>query len=110
MVELSYFTEFILPPADEMATTVTDSLNYRLDTAIGKTGLHALHSTLVSGEVDVANFPTEATLTADGPDETGDIAMGSEATTFIDARKVVLSRVAPFPASTPLPSKRSLST
>jgi hypothetical protein len=28
MVELSDFTDFILPLADEMATVVTDSLNY----------------------------------------------------------------------------------
>jgi hypothetical protein len=33
MVELSNFVDFILPPADQMAAAVTDSLNYNLYTS-----------------------------------------------------------------------------
>jgi hypothetical protein len=35
MVELSNFADFILPPTDHMATTVTDSLDYHLNIAKG---------------------------------------------------------------------------
>jgi hypothetical protein len=35
MVEKSDFTDFILPPADKMATAITDPINYHLDTARG---------------------------------------------------------------------------
>jgi hypothetical protein len=35
MVELSNFADFILYPTDQMATAVTDSLNYHLNTAKG---------------------------------------------------------------------------
>jgi hypothetical protein len=35
MVELSDFTDFVLPLADHMATTVTDSINYHIDTVRG---------------------------------------------------------------------------
>jgi hypothetical protein len=82
-----------------MATAVTDSINYHLNTARGTTGLHALHYTLTATGIDVANFPTEAALTADGPDGVGAIAIDNEAaTTFTDTRKaVVLGLITPFP-------------
>jgi hypothetical protein len=80
-----------------MATPVTDSLNYHLDISRDITGLHALHSTLTATGIDVANFPTEATLTADGPDGVGATATGNEAATLTDTRKVVLSLTYSFP-------------
>jgi hypothetical protein len=42
MVDMSDLPNFILPPADKMATAVTDSINYHLDTARGQSSLHAL--------------------------------------------------------------------
>jgi hypothetical protein len=53
MVEKSDFTNSILPPADKMAVAVTDSLNYHLDTARGKTTLQALLSSLTAIGVNV---------------------------------------------------------
>jgi hypothetical protein len=83
VVDISDFTEFILPPADHMATTCTNSA-YHLDKTRGGTRLHTLLSILTTTKIDVTNFPTEATLTADGPDEVGAIAMGNEAATLKD--------------------------
>jgi hypothetical protein len=80
-----------------MATTITDSLNYHLDTTRGRTGLHALPSTLVTSWIDFTNFPTEAALTADGPDGVEAIAMGNEAATFTGTRKMVLSLTSRLP-------------
>jgi hypothetical protein len=48
MVELSDSTDVIMSPTDQMAKTNTDSLNFHLDIARGKTGLHALRSTLTT--------------------------------------------------------------
>jgi hypothetical protein len=48
MVENSDFTDFILPSADKMATTVADSINYHFDTAQGRSSLHALYSSLAA--------------------------------------------------------------
>jgi hypothetical protein len=109
MVELANFTDFILPPADQMATTVTDWLSYHLNTTKGRTGLHALHSSLTATRI-AASFPTKAAFTTDGPDGDGAIAMGNENTTLTDTRKVVLSLTTPFPSSTLQPSKDPLST
>jgi hypothetical protein len=39
IVEKSDFANFILPSADNMAVVVTDSMDYHLDTARGKTTL-----------------------------------------------------------------------
>jgi hypothetical protein len=78
-----------------MATAGTDSLHYHVNTTKSRTGLHALHTSLTTW-IDVACFCTEAALTADGPDGVGDIAMGNEAATFTDTRKVVLSLTIPF--------------
>jgi hypothetical protein len=97
MVELSKFTDFVLPPADHMATTVTDSLNYHLDTTKGRTELHALHSSLTAPGVDASSFPTEAALITNGPGGVGAIAVGNEAATFADTRKMVLSLTSPLP-------------
>jgi hypothetical protein len=48
--------------------------------------------------IEVTNFPTEASLsTTDEPDGVGAAAMGNEAATFTDTRKVVLSLTSPFP-------------
>jgi hypothetical protein len=80
-----------------MATTVTNSINYHLDTVRGRSGLHALHSTLTAARIDVTNFSTEAVLSANGPDGVGDIAMAKEDATFYDTRKVVLSLTYPLP-------------
>jgi hypothetical protein len=80
MVELPNFADFILPRADHMTTAVTDSLNYHLNTRKGNTGLHDLHSS----------------LTTDGPDHVGAIAMGNDADTFTDTRKVALSLTSPL--------------
>jgi hypothetical protein len=96
MVELSDCTAFALPPADHMATAVTDSLNY-LDTKKGWTGLNALHSSLTAAGIGASNFPTEAALTTDGPDGVRAIAIGNETATFVGTRKVVLSLSAPLP-------------
>jgi hypothetical protein len=91
MVELSSFSDSILPPINEMATAVTDSLNYHLSTAKGQSVLHDLHSSLTTAGIDTPGFPTEAALTTDGPDGVGATAVGSEADTFTDTRKAVLS-------------------
>jgi hypothetical protein len=79
MVELSNSTDFILPPADHMATAVTDSRNYHPNTATSKSGLHALHSSLIAAGIDASSFPTGPALTTDGPDGVGAIAMGNKA-------------------------------
>jgi hypothetical protein len=97
MVELYEYTDFVLPPADQMTTTVTDSLNYHLDTTKGRIGLHALHSSLTAAGVDASSFPAEAALTTDGPGGVGAIVVGNEAATFADTRKVVLSLTSPLP-------------
>jgi hypothetical protein len=97
MIEVSDFKDFILPPADQMATTVTDSLNYQLEIAKGQTGQHALHSSLTAAGIDATSFPTEVALTTDGPDGVGANAMVNEAATFTDTRKVVASRTSPLP-------------
>jgi hypothetical protein len=97
MVELSNFADFILPPADQMVTAVTDSLNYHLNIAKDQSGLHDLHPSLTIAGIDATSFPTEAALTTDGPDGVGAIAMGNEADTIIDTRKVHLSLTSPFP-------------
>jgi hypothetical protein len=97
MVDLSDLTDFVLPLADQMATTVTDSINYHIDTVRGISCLHALHSTLIAARIDVTKFPAEATLIADRPDGVGANAMGNEAANFTDTRKVVLSLTSPLP-------------
>jgi hypothetical protein len=97
MVEFSNFADFILPPADQMATAVTHSLRYHLYISKGQPGLHALHSSLTTAGVDATGLPTKAALTTDGLDGIGAIALGSEADTCTDARKVVLSLTSPLP-------------
>jgi hypothetical protein len=82
MVEHSEFADFFLPLTYQMATTVTDSINYHLDKARSRSGLHALHSTLTAAWIDVANFPTEAALSSDGLDGAGVIAKGHAGATF----------------------------
>jgi hypothetical protein len=106
MVDLSDLKDFILPPADEIATAVTDSLNYHLGTVKGRTRLHALHSSLTAAGIDATIFPTEAALTTDGPDGVGAIAVDNEAATFTDTRKVALSLTSPFPSCTPQPFRK----
>jgi hypothetical protein len=54
LIETSRFTNFIVPPADNMVVAVTDSLNYHLDTARGKTTLHALLSSFTAVGLDVS--------------------------------------------------------
>jgi hypothetical protein len=95
MVKLSNFTYVILPLADHMATSVNDSLNYHLNTANGRTGLHDLHSTLDAAGIDASGIPSEAILTTDGHDGVSAIAMGNEAASFTDTREVVLSLTSP---------------
>jgi hypothetical protein len=97
MVEFSKFIDFIPPPVDQMATKVTDSLNYHLNTTKGRTGLQALHSSLTAAGIDAASFPSEAALSTDGPDGVRAITMGNEAAAFNDTRKVVLSLTSPLP-------------
>jgi hypothetical protein len=97
MAELSNFTDFIVLPSDQMAIAVTDSLNYRLNTAKGQSGVHDLLSSLSAAGIDAAGLPTEAVLNTDGPDGFGAIAMGNEAATFTDIRKVVLRLTSPLP-------------
>jgi hypothetical protein len=80
-----------------MAVAVTDSLHFHLDTARGKTTLHALLSYLTAAGVNVTTHQVEAALTIDGPDGLGAIAMGSADSTFTDTRKVVLSLTSPLP-------------
>jgi hypothetical protein len=87
MVEPSKFTDFILPRADHMATTVTDSLNYNFNTAKGKTGLHDPYSSLTAVGIDASCCLAEAAITTDRPDGVGSIAMGYKADTFTDTRK-----------------------
>jgi hypothetical protein len=99
MAEPSNFADFILPPSDHMATAVTDSLNYHLNIAKGQSGLHDLPSSLTSAGIDATGFLEEAALSTDGPDGVGAIAMGNEAATFTDTRKVVLSLTSPLPPS-----------
>jgi hypothetical protein len=92
MAEKFAFTNFILLMAYKMAVAVTDSLNYHLDTARGRTTLQALFSSLTNaGVINVTTHQAEATLTADGPDRAGAINMGSADSTFTDTRKVALS-------------------
>jgi hypothetical protein len=105
MVELSNFTDFILPPSDKISTAATDSLNYHFNTTKGQPGLHALHSSFIAAGIDASGFPTKVALSTDGPDGVGAIAMGNEAATFTDTRKVVLSLASPFPC-TPQPFRK----
>jgi hypothetical protein len=65
----------MLPPADEMAATVTDSLNYHLGTDHGSTTLHALLSSLTAAGLDATQHQAAATLTTAIPDGAGAIAM-----------------------------------
>jgi hypothetical protein len=47
MAETSDFADLILPPVDNIATVVADSINYHLDTSRGWTSLYfALYSSL----------------------------------------------------------------
>jgi hypothetical protein len=91
MDTLSNLTDSSLPPTDEMATTVTDSLNYHPNATKGRTILHTLHSSLTAAGIEASSFPTKAPLATDGPDGVGVITMGNEDATFTDTRKVVIS-------------------
>jgi hypothetical protein len=105
MVDLSNFADLILPlVVEQMATAVTDSLKYHLNTAKGHSGLHDLHSSRKTAGIDATDFPTEAALTTDGPDGVGAIAMGNEANT----RKVVVSLTSLHVRHTPPKSNYTL--
>jgi hypothetical protein len=60
MVGKSDFTNFILPPAHKIAVAVTDSLNYHLDNARGKTTLQALLPPLATAGVNVTTHQAQA--------------------------------------------------
>jgi hypothetical protein len=90
MIEPSDFADFALLLADHMAIAITDSINYHLDMARGRYGLHALYSTLMAARVDHTNFPTEAALSADELGWVGAVAMANEAATFTDTRKITI--------------------
>jgi hypothetical protein len=96
MVELSDITDVALPPKHQMVKAVTDSINYHFDTTRGRSGQHALHSTLTAAKIHVSNLPTEAVVTADGPDGVRATTMGNETATFAATRKVVLSLTSPL--------------
>jgi hypothetical protein len=96
MIESSGSTNFILPPANKMVMAVTDFLNYRLNTARGRTVLHVPLSSLTADGVDVTRHQAAATLTTEGLDGVGAIAMGTADNTFTDTRKVVLSLTSPI--------------
>jgi hypothetical protein len=96
LIETSGFTNFVLPPADIMALAVTDFLNYRLDTARGKTSLLVLQSSLTATRVDITQHDATATLTTDEPDETGVTAMGTADNSLTDTRKVAISLISPL--------------
>jgi hypothetical protein len=93
-VEASDFTNFALPPTDNMAVVATDALTYYFAITRRHTRFHALLSSLTTAGVDVSTHPTEVALTTVGADA---IAMGSAETSFTDARKVVLSLTSPLP-------------
>jgi hypothetical protein len=80
MVKKSDFTNSILPLAYKMPVAVNDPLNYHFDTARGKTTLQALLSSLTAAGLDITTLQTEATLTSDGPDGVGAVAMGTRNT------------------------------
>jgi hypothetical protein len=97
MVEHSDLSDYILPPADKMATAVIDSNNCHLDTARGRTCLHNLSSSLAAAGIDVSNYQIEAALTTGGPEGVGAIAMGEADDIFKDTRKNVFSLTSPLP-------------
>jgi hypothetical protein len=97
MMETIEPTNFILPSADKMTSTVTDSINRHLDIARGRASLHTLYSSLSTAGIDVFGHQTEAALTANGPDEVGAIAMGDADATFTYTCKAVFSLISPPP-------------
>jgi hypothetical protein len=104
MVEKTDFSDYILPPADKMATAAIDCINYHRDTAQGQTYTHTLHahhtrtpSSLTTVGIEVSNYQTEAELSTDGLDEVVAIAMHEADATFKDTCKVVLSLTSPLP-------------
>jgi hypothetical protein len=80
-----------------MAVAVTDSLNYHLDNARGRTTLKALLSSLASAGVNATTHQAEAALTTDGLDGAGATCMSLAYSIFTDTRKVVLSLTSPLP-------------
>jgi hypothetical protein len=53
MVEVSYFTNGILPPVETLADAIRDSLSYHLGTTRRQAYLHNLFSALTPAGVDV---------------------------------------------------------
>jgi hypothetical protein len=97
MVETSDFANSLLSPTDKMATTITDTINYHIDTARGRNNLHALYPSLTATGIDVSQHQTKSALTINGPDGIGAIAMGDADITLTGPCKVVLSLTSPLP-------------
>jgi hypothetical protein len=93
----AYLSNFILPPADKMATAVTaDFINCHMDTAQGRICLHTLYSSMTAAGIDDPNHHTEAALTTDGLDGVNAIAMDEADANFKDTQKAVLSLTPPL--------------
>jgi hypothetical protein len=90
------FTNTILPVAENIVIAVTEILNYHFTTFRGQNSLHNLSSSLTAAGVDVPIHPIAATLTTDGPDGVGTIAMESAGGSFTDTRKAFLSHTSPL--------------
>jgi hypothetical protein len=96
IVEKLDLSNYILPPAQKMATAVVDSINYHRDTPRCRSCPNTLHTSLTPAGLYVSNYQKEAELTTNGPDGVGAISMSEADTTFKDTRKIVLILTSPL--------------